>query len=102
MAVWQEVLQLSEIDVEDNFFDLGGHSLLAVKVHRRLNESLERSLAITDLFRFPTVKSLAEYLADGADGSSLQGSQDRAAMRRQAMAARRGGRGRSKESPSTS
>ncbi|MCC5869156.1 MAG: LLM class flavin-dependent oxidoreductase [Gammaproteobacteria bacterium] len=94
LAVWQEVLQLPAIDIEDNFFDLGGHSLLAVKVHRRLNETLERSLAITDLFRFPTVKSLAEYLSDGDSGASLQGSQDRAAMRRQAMAARRGARGR--------
>jgi natural product biosynthesis luciferase-like monooxygenase protein len=102
LAVWQEVLQLPEIDIEDNFFDLGGHSLLAVKVHRRLNETLERSLAITDLFRFPTVKSLAEFLSDGGAGASLQGSQDRAAMRRQAMAARRGGRGRSKETPTTS
>jgi acyl-CoA synthetase (AMP-forming)/AMP-acid ligase II len=102
LAVWQEVLQLPEIDIDDNFFDLGGHSLLAVKVHRRLNETLERSLAITDLFRFPTVKSLAEYLSDGGTGASLQGSQDRAAMRRQAMAARRGARGRSKETPTTS
>jgi hypothetical protein len=32
LAVWQEVLQLPQIDIEDNFFDLGGHSLLAVKV----------------------------------------------------------------------
>jgi hypothetical protein len=41
-------------------------------------------------------------LSDGGAGASLQGSQDRAAMRRQAMAARRGGRGRSKETPTTS
>jgi len=97
--VWQEVLQLPSIDVDDNFFDLGGHSLLAVKVHRRLNETLERNLAITDLFRFPTVKSLAEHLSGDGAGASLQGSQDRAAMRRQAMAARRGGRNRPRGTP---
>ncbi len=96
LAVWQEALQLSQISVDDNFFDLGGHSLLAVKVHRQLSESLQRPLAITDLFRFPTVKSLAEYLADGEGGGpSLEGSQDRAARRRQAMATRRGARKRS-------
>ena len=99
LAVWQEVLQLPSIDVDDNFFDLGGHSLLAVKVHRRLNETLERNLAITDLFRFPTVKSLAEHLSGDGAGASLQGSQDRAAMRRQAMAARRGGRNRPRGTP---
>lgn len=101
LAIWQEVLQLPDIDTEDNFFDLGGHSLLAVKVHRRLNETLERPLAITDLFRFPTVKSLADFLSDGSGGVSLQGSQDRAAMRREAMAARRGARSRTRGTPTT-
>jgi natural product biosynthesis luciferase-like monooxygenase protein len=96
LAVWQEALQLNDISVEDNFFDLGGHSILAVKVHRQLNESLEQSLLITDLFRFPTVKTLAEYLADGdSSGASLKASQNRAARRRNAMAARRGTRNRS-------
>jgi acyl carrier protein len=102
VSIWKEVLQLPEVGVDDNFFDLGGHSLLAVKVHRRLNETLERSLAITDLFRFPTVKALAEFLADGAEGgASLQGSQDRAALRREAMAARRGARNRPRGTPTS-
>lgn len=100
LEVWREVLQLPDIGLDDNFFDLGGHSLLAVKVHRRLNEALERSLAITDLFRFPTVKSLADHLSGGGSGASLQASQDRAAARRQAMAARRGGRQRPRGAPS--
>jgi acyl carrier protein len=99
LEVWREVLQLPDIGLDDNFFDLGGHSLLAVKVHRRLNEALERTLAITDLFRFPTVKSLADHLSGGGSGASLQASQDRAAARRQAMAARRGGRQRSRGAP---
>ncbi len=95
LAVWREVLQLPTIGIDDNFFDIGGHSLLAVKVHRRLSEVLERPLVITDLFRFPTVRALAGFMADGDSGSSLQSSQDRAAQRRQAMAARRGARSRS-------
>ncbi|MEE4185301.1 MAG: MupA/Atu3671 family FMN-dependent luciferase-like monooxygenase [Gammaproteobacteria bacterium] len=95
LAIWQEALQLPNISVADNFFDLGGHSLLAVKVHRQLNEIAEKSLLITDLFRFPTVKALAEYLAAGDGGAqSLDESQDRASRRRQAMAARRGTRKR--------
>ena len=99
LGVWQEVLQLPDIGIDDNFFDLGGHSLLAVKVHRRLNETLDRPLVITDLFRFPTVKALAEYLAGGGAAASLQGSQDRAAMRRESLAARRGGRNRARGAP---
>lgn len=100
LAIWQEVLQAPNISVDDNFFDMGGHSLLAVKVHRRLNETIDKPLLITDLFRFPTVKALAEYLSGGdGGGASLEGSQDRAARRRKAMTARRGSRNRSTTTP---
>jgi natural product biosynthesis luciferase-like monooxygenase protein len=88
--IWQEVLRVAEVGREDNFFDLGGHSLLAVKAHRRLSEAFERKVAITDLFRFPTIRSLAEYLCDGASGSALERSADRGELRRQALAQRRG------------
>ena len=51
-------------------------------------------LKITDLFRFPTVRALAEHLsAEGAE-PSLQRSRDRADARRGAMARRRAARGR--------
>lgn len=90
--VWREVLQLERVGTDDNFFDLGGHSLLAVKTHRRLSEVLPRKVSITDLFRFPTVRALAEYVSEGSTGPSLQQSQDRAEMRRSALARRRGAR----------
>jgi acyl carrier protein len=83
-AVWKDVLRLDQVGTRDNFFDLGGHSLLAVQAHRRLREALQRDLSITDIFRFPTVQSLAAYLADGSQGGAQQGS-DRAQGRRAAM-----------------
>jgi acyl carrier protein len=86
--VWQEVLKLSSVGVEDNFFDLGGHSLLAVQVHSRLKKALERDLNITDLFRFPTIRGLVEFLGGGPDTKAVQSGLDRAAQRRE-MAARR-------------
>jgi acyl carrier protein len=82
--VWKDVLKLAQVGVRDNFFDLGGHSLLAVQAHRRLKEALQRDLSITDIFRFPTIQSLATYLADGSQGGAQQGT-DRAQGRRAAM-----------------
>ena len=35
-GVWQEVLGVTEVGVDDNFFDLGGRSLLLVRVQARL------------------------------------------------------------------
>jgi natural product biosynthesis luciferase-like monooxygenase protein len=82
--VWKDVLKLASVGTRDNFFDLGGHSLLAVQAHRRLKAALQRDLSITDIFRFPTIQSLAQYLNEGSQGGAQQGS-DRAQGRRAAM-----------------
>ena len=62
-AVWREVLQLPEVGVHDNFFESGGSSLRIVKLHSRLKETLGVDLPVTELFRHPTVESLARRLA---------------------------------------
>lgn len=89
MAVWCEALQLSTIGLDDNFFDIGGHSLLAVKVHRQLARKFDQPLGITDLFRFPTIRTLSEFLGGGSSEGTVQESQARGELRRQALASRR-------------
>jgi hypothetical protein len=89
IEIWRAVLRVSEVGARDNFFDLGGHSLLAVKAHRILKQEFSKPLAITDLFRFPTVRALAEYLDDGAESSDRVAGKDRAALRRGSTARRR-------------
>jgi len=61
-AVWQEVLGVAEVGVHDNFFDLGGRSLLLVRVQARLAKRLNREISILELFRWPTIHSLAAHL----------------------------------------
>jgi natural product biosynthesis luciferase-like monooxygenase protein len=96
-AAWTAELGMA-VGRNDNFFDVGGHSLLAVAVFRRLSKDVGTALALTDVFRFPTIRTLAahiEQLGDTASGEA-GGASDRAAagsrrgeMRRKA---RRGGR----------
>ncbi len=62
-AVWREVLQLPVVGVHDNFFESGGSSLRIVKLHSRLREALGVDVPVTELFRHPTVESLARRLA---------------------------------------
>jgi amino acid adenylation domain-containing protein len=61
--VWQEVLHLEKVGVNDNFFDLGGHSLLMVQVNQKLQELFNRDLSIVELFQNSTISSLAQYLS---------------------------------------
>ncbi|WP_407885538.1 non-ribosomal peptide synthetase, partial [Scytonema sp. NUACC26] len=59
--IWQEVLNVETVGIHDNFFELGGHSLLLVQVHGKLREVFKKNLSILDLFRYPTISSLADY-----------------------------------------
>ncbi|PZN93823.1 MAG: hypothetical protein DCF31_11400 [Alphaproteobacteria bacterium] len=86
--VWRNVLKLPSVGMGDNFFDIGGHSLLAVQVHRQLCTALDRKLAITDVFRFPTIRALAEFLARDSAAVPMVGI-DRAEARRAAVGRRR-------------
>ena len=61
-AIWADVLGVGSVGVEQRFFDIGGHSLLMVEVHDRLRDELGHDVALLDLFRYPTVRSLAKYL----------------------------------------
>jgi hypothetical protein len=69
-AVWSRLLGIANIGAADNFFELGGHSLLAVQAHRELRDTLGlTTLSITDIFRFPTLSSLANH-AEGIAGGT--------------------------------
>lgn len=85
-AIWAEVLRVERVGTRDNFFDLGGHSLLAVQVHAKLKAALQRDITITDLFRFPTVASLAQHLGgDGGGTDAAKPGSARADARREAL-----------------
>ncbi|MBD2677471.1 MULTISPECIES: non-ribosomal peptide synthetase [Nostoc] len=73
-SVWQKALNLEKIGIHDNFFEIGGHSLLLVAVHSQLQTILNNAeLSTLDLFRYPTINSLAEYLSSSANQTvSLQ------------------------------
>ncbi|MDX1547239.1 MAG: LLM class flavin-dependent oxidoreductase [Rhodothermales bacterium] len=63
--IWQDVLDVERVGAHDHFFELGGHSLLAVVAHRRLNDALGCTLALSDLFKYPTVQALAAHVGHG-------------------------------------
>jgi amino acid adenylation domain-containing protein len=95
-AVWQEVLGLPNVGLNDNFFDLGGHSLQMIQVHAKLREVFGREISMVEMFQYPTISEAARYLSAGSgDGEpSFQESHDRAEFRlasrnRQASARRR-------------
>nr|QEO74623.1 condensation domain-containing protein [uncultured bacterium] len=91
-GVWREVLGLERVGTNDNFFDLGGHSLAMAQVHARLREVLETDVVVVELFKYPTVGSLAQYFVrrqERASRSPAQQTDDRVRKRREVISRRR-------------
>jgi acyl carrier protein len=88
-AVWRELFGLEDsngLGVDDNFFDSGGSSLLLVKLHSRLQKALERTFPLVEIFKHPTIRTLAASLEAGQPAKpSLDKARARTDTRRESM-----------------
>jgi len=71
-TIWQDVLGISNVSRDNNFFDLGGHSLQLVRVNARLRQAFNKDIPVVDMFRFTTVRALANHLSPQADSNSSE------------------------------
>ena len=69
--VWSDVLDRESVGADDNFFYLGGDSLSAGRVRLRIEQMFGITLAIDQLFRHPTVASLAEAVNQACEVESV-------------------------------
>ncbi|HEX6289174.1 MAG TPA: amino acid adenylation domain-containing protein, partial [Herpetosiphonaceae bacterium] len=85
-AIWQEVLHVDRLGVDDNFFDLGGSSVHIVQVHSKLRDLLQRDMPVVELFKYPTVGALAKWLSQGPNARpSFEEIDDRVRKQHEAL-----------------
>jgi thioesterase domain-containing protein/malonyl CoA-acyl carrier protein transacylase len=71
--IWQVLLGIEEVGVDDDFFELGGHSLLATQVLAKVRDELGVRLGLEQIFETPTIARLALVLEDsGGVGTGLR------------------------------
>ncbi|MEU5082726.1 MULTISPECIES: non-ribosomal peptide synthetase [Streptomyces] len=61
-AVWRELLETDDIGADDDFFERGGHSLLLTRMVATLRRRHGAALALSEVFRQPTVAAVARLL----------------------------------------
>jgi acyl carrier protein len=69
-AIWQEVLGVDRVGVEDDFFALGGHSLAAVQIGAKIRGRFGVDLDLREFFEAPTVAHTVAVLAAHAGGGT--------------------------------
>jgi len=62
VSIWQKMLGLSPVGVDDDFFDLGGDSITAIQIQYATNDQFDVQLPSSVLFDFPTIRSFAGLL----------------------------------------
>lgn len=58
--IWQALLGVPRVGVNDNFFDLGGHSLLATQVMARVQVELGANIPLSLLFQESTLEGFVQ------------------------------------------
>jgi len=69
-GIWQSLLGIDQIGVDDSFFDLGGHSLIAVRLFAQVKKAYGVDFPISVLFEAPTIAACAAMIAEQT-GASL-------------------------------
>lgn len=73
-SVWEVLLEVERIGLDDNFFEVGGHSLVATRVVARVRSDLGIELPVRLLFETETLEELAgvvDALAVAQDEADL-------------------------------
>ena len=59
--IFEDVLDIERVGIDDNFFEIGGHSIKAIKIISKIGE-LNYSVSIKDIFLAPSIRELSSII----------------------------------------
>lgn len=68
--IYALVLNITEIDIYENFNSMGGDSILAMQLQKALDSQYPSVVEISDIFMLPTVEELAAFIDKQLNGES--------------------------------
>ncbi|RPK10893.1 non-ribosomal peptide synthetase [Priestia endophytica] len=67
IKIWQDLLQIEDVYVNDDFFNRGGHSLLVVQLMSKIRETFGKEIKVSTLIKNPTVEGIACLIREKHD-----------------------------------
>ena len=64
LNLWKNILKITNISIDNDFFTLGGDSLLGIKLISYINKEFDINISINDLFNNSTIHTLGKLLDD--------------------------------------
>ncbi|MEM7334657.1 MAG: FkbM family methyltransferase [Chloroflexota bacterium] len=91
VQIWQSVLGVEKVGVNDNFREIGGTSLNGVQLIAQIKRELSVDLSIIDLFEHPTVRAMTRFIEHPKEqaASAKDNGRSRGAKRRESRKSRR-------------
>lgn len=62
ISLWEEILHVQRIGIDEHFFEIGGHSLKAMMLAAKIQKNLEINISLQDVFKLPTIREMAEWM----------------------------------------
>jgi hypothetical protein len=73
-SAWSELLGYAAFRTDDNFFDIGGNSIMILKMHAYIDKERPGIVQLPDLFAYPTIAKLANYIDTQMQGHNQVGN----------------------------
>jgi acyl carrier protein len=70
-AIWQNLLGIEQVGINDDFFELGGDSLNVVQVNNELKKAFNKDIPVAVMFMHHTIRTFTQYLQQEESGDNV-------------------------------
>lgn len=62
--IWENILGIDSINIDDKFFEIGGNSLNLMKLNKQISQTFNKKIPMVDMFNYNTIRDLAKYVSE--------------------------------------
>ena len=62
VSIWESILNIQNIGIDDDFFEIGGDSLKGANLIARMHKEMNAEVPLREIFQKPTIRGMAKYV----------------------------------------